>query len=179
MNLAHIEHDLIESFFESMEMDLEVSRYDRVSFDEYIYGSAEVVGLMCLYVFLEGDEQRYQKLLPFARSLGAAFQKVNFLRDIKSDYDERGRTYFPGADFEAFTQKDKETIEKDIQQDFDHAYLGIRWGVFLAYIYYLALFKKIKHLPPKAILNARVRINDYYKLLLLIRTWFQHQLNLI
>lgn len=182
----HIEKELIEAFLHSMEMDLYKSAYSKEHYGTYIYGSAEVVGLMCLRVFLEGDQQAYEQLKPMARSLGAAFQKVNFLRDIRSDYYERGRVYFPNTDFNQFTVQDKQAIEADIAQDFDHAREGIRqlpntarWGVYLAYIYYLALFRKIRHLPPKAILQARIRIPNSYKLLLLVKTWFRHKLNLI
>ncbi|MEL7222050.1 MAG: phytoene/squalene synthase family protein, partial [Bacteroidota bacterium] len=140
----NIERELIDAFLRSMEMDLHDKEYDQESYEEYIYGSAEVVGLMCLRVFCEGNDEQYQSLKASACSLGAAFQKVNFLRDIKSDFDERGRVYFPGVDFSRFTAADKAEIEADIRKDFDHAYEGIvrlpegaRFGVYLAYVYYL------------------------------------------
>ncbi|MEM9325961.1 MAG: phytoene/squalene synthase family protein [Bacteroidota bacterium] len=186
VNKYHIDHDLIESFLYSMEMDLEHKTYNDQMLDTYIYGSAEVVGLMCLRVFCEGDDAQYQALKEPARSLGAAFQKVNFLRDIQADFDDRGRVYFPGVDFHNFTSQDKEAIELDIQKDFDHALEGIRQlpdgarlGVYLAYIYYLRLFEKIKNLPPTRILSERVRIPDSIKMLLLTKTYFRHRINAI
>ena len=182
----HIEHDLIEAFLTSMEMDLHQDRYNQAGYENYIYGSAEVVGLMCLRVFCEGNKEMYQALKEPARSLGKAFQKVNFLRDMKSDYFERGRVYFPGVDFEQFTSDIKKSIEADIQADFDHAYSGIirlpegaRQGVFLAYRYYLRLFRKITRLQPAQILNKRIRVPDNQKLLIWVGTYFRHQLNFI
>lgn len=186
VNQYNIDLDLIESFLYSMEMDLEATDYSEEGYKTYIYGSAEVVGLMCLYVFCQGNNQQYEMLKPAACRLGAAFQKVNFLRDIKSDFDERGRVYFPGVDFNHFDLKDKEIIERDIQADFDAALIGIkqlpegaRLGVYLAYIYYLQLFKKIKQLPPKQIKLERIRIPDIRKMILLIETYFKHQLKVI
>ncbi|WP_375578803.1 phytoene/squalene synthase family protein [Marivirga tractuosa] len=184
VNEYQIDHKLIEAFLHSMEMDLLDIDYEQSSYEEYIYGSAEVVGLMCLKIFCEGDEEEYQKLLPPAKSLGSAFQKVNFLRDIKSDYYERGRVYFPGVDFNDFSISHKEKIEADIQKDFDHAYEGIvklprgaRWGVYLAYTYYLKLFDKIKRFPPNKILEERVRVRDSKKLFLLLGSYVKHQFN--
>ena len=121
-NQFGITNDLIEPFFQSMEEDLGTSQHDAQSYSEYIYGSAEVVGLMCLKIFCKGNQRQYNELLPFARSLGAAFQKVNFLRDIKSDVEERGRVYFPGVDFNHFSDEDKLSIIKDVKNDFEHAY---------------------------------------------------------
>jgi 15-cis-phytoene synthase len=182
----NIEHELIEAFLHSMEMDLLQIEYNEEGYNEYIYGSAEVVGLMCLRVFCEGNNERYLHLKSSARSLGAAFQKVNFLRDIKSDFIERGRTYFPGVDFTHFTAADKKLIEADIQNDFDAARIGIlqlpegaRAGVYLAYVYYLRLFSKIKSLPASKIMNERVRVPDTQKIVLLTKTYFQHKLSLI
>jgi phytoene/squalene synthetase len=126
-NQFGIGRDLIEPFFQSMEEDLNKSTHDISSYNEYIYGSAEVVGLMCLRIFCKGNEQEYSKLLPAARSLGAAFQKVNFLRDIKSDIEERGRVYFPGVNFEYFTDEDKMTIIKDVKLDFEKNSFLRRW----------------------------------------------------
>lgn len=184
VNEYQIDHSLIEAFLHSMEMDLQDIEYQQSSYEEYIYGSAEVVGLMCLKIFCDGNEDEYQKLLPPAKSLGSAFQKVNFLRDIKSDYYERGRVYFPGVDFNDFSVSHKEKIEADIQKDFDHAYEGIiklprgaRWGVYLAYTYYLKLFDKIKRFPPNKILEERVRVPDSKKLFLLLGSYVKHQFN--
>lgn len=184
VNEYKIEKELIEAFLYSMEMDLNQTAHDDASYETYIYGSAEVVGLMCLRVFCEGNSERYDKLKMAAKSLGSAFQKVNFLRDIKSDFDERGRVYFPGVDFDNFHAADKQIIEEDIQKDFDDALVGIkklpegsRLGVYLAYIYYLRLFQKIKNLPPGKILTERIRIPDAMKMLLLTQTYFKHSIN--
>lgn len=181
-----IERELIDAFLHSMEMDLHFATYDPARYGEYIYGSAEVVGLMCLRVFCEGDEEMYQRLLPAARSLGSAFQKVNFLRDMKSDYQERGRVYFPGVDFVEFDENAKKAIEADIKKDFDDAYRGIlqlpqgaRLGVFLAYTYYRKLFDKIRRLPPARVKEARIRVPDSRKLAILLQTYLRHQFNLL
>lgn len=186
VNTFQIDHHLIDAFLNSMEMDLENQTYNDAGYKEYIYGSAEVVGLMCLKVFLEGNQQAYNELLPYAKSLGAAFQKVNFLRDLKSDFDERGRVYFPGVDFNKFGTKEKAEIEEDIQHDFDQAYIGIkklpagsRLGVYLAYLYYLQLFRKIKNLPASRIKTERIRIPDLYKMILLIKTITFNRLRLV
>lgn len=182
----NIPHHLIEAFFTSMEMDLQQQQHDQRSYEDYIYGSAEVVGLMCLCVFCEGDAQQYQKLEPHARSLGAAFQKVNFLRDVKADYQTLNRIYFPGVDFSNFTPGMKQEIEADIALDFRHAYEGIlqlpwkaRFGVYVAYKYYLSLFRKIKKLQPSRILEQRIRIPNYSKFIILLRAGVKNQLNLI
>ncbi len=179
-----IRRELVDAFLDSMAMDLHDQRYTRTGYQEYIYGSAEVVGLMCLHVFCEGDQAQYDQLQAPARSLGAAFQKVNFLRDLKSDYQERGRMYFPGVDFNHFTENAKGRIEEDIQKDFDDAYQGIlrlpagaRAGVYLAYVYYLSLFKKIRNCPPSQIANERIRIPDNQKFALLVGTYFRHRFN--
>ncbi|ULQ56280.1 phytoene/squalene synthase family protein [Flavihumibacter rivuli] len=186
VNEYNIDHDLIEAFFRSMEMDLDKKAYDANGYAEYIYGSAEVVGLMCLFVFCEGDRSLYQRLKAPARSLGAAFQKVNFLRDIKADFNQLDRVYFPGCDFNNFTACDKSKIEADIQKDFDDAYTGImqlpvkaRFGVYVAYKYYLSLFKKIKQLQPQRILIERIRIPNYRKAMIVVRAGVKNQLNLI
>lgn len=184
VNQYHIERELIDAFLHSMEMDLHETSYAQSGYEEYIYGSAEVVGLMCLRVFCEGDEAQYQSLKEPGRRLGAAFQKVNFLRDMKSDFKDRGRVYFPGADFHQFDQATKRHIEADIQADFDAAYQGIirlprgaRMGVYLAYVYYLTLFKKIRHSSPQRVLSERIRVPDGYKFWLLVLTWFRGKLN--
>ncbi|OIN60479.1 phytoene/squalene synthase family protein [Arsenicibacter rosenii] len=181
-----IDRELIDAFLKSMEMDLYFQDYDARGYNEYIYGSAEVVGLMCLRVFCEGDRAMYDRLKEPARKLGSAFQKVNFLRDVKSDYQERGRTYFPGVNFDAFTCDAKELIERDIQHDFDEAYIGImnlpkgaRMGVYLAYVYYQTLFNKIKALPVSRIQTERVRVPDTKKIALLAQTYLKYRLNVI
>ncbi len=185
VNKYGIDQELITAFLHSMEMDLDFSRYNDEKYKEYIYGSAEVVGLMCLKVFCEGDEANYQKLKEPACKLGAAFQKVNFLRDLKSDYEERGRVYFPGVDFRSFNLRIKREIEADIQKDFDAALIGInqlpagaKMGVKIAYIYYLKLFYKIKGLPPETITQKRIRIPNAKKFSLLISTYFGYKLGL-
>lgn len=186
VNEYNIDHSLIDAFLKSMEMDLGKKQYDRNGYEEYIYGSAEVVGLMCLYVFCNGDKNSYEQLKPYACSLGSAFQKVNFLRDLKADFEGLDRMYFPGCDFSNFTQEDKIKIEQDIQRDFDHAYEGIvqlplkaRFGVYVAYKYYLSLFKKIKKLQPQKILDTRVRIPDHGKVFILAKAGIRSQLNLL
>lgn len=181
-----ISPELIEAFFNSMEMDLKKQQYDSKFYQEYIYGSAEVVGLMCLNVFCERDKELYNKLEPYAQSLGAAFQKVNFLRDIKADYNTLNRTYFPGVDFSNFTVGSKSQIEKDIAADFKHAYEGVlqlpwkaRFGVYVAYKYYLSLFNKIRQTKPSQILESRIRIPNYRKAMILVRAGVKNQLKLI
>ena len=187
VNEYHIEHELIDSFLRSMEMDLDNDRYDQEGYDTYIYGSAEVVGLMCLRVFCEGDKEMYERLKAPAQSLGRAFQKVNFLRDMKSDYMERGRVYFPGVDFSQFDNDIKAAIEQDIEDDFQYAYQmgilqlpeGARMGVLLAYTYYRKLLKKIKRVPASRVRLERIRVPDGRKIALLVQTYFKHQLNFI
>lgn len=181
-----IDEALIHDFLDAMEKDLTNKSYDAAGYRQYIYGSAEVVGLMCLRVFCEGDDTLHQQLQPYACSLGAAFQKVNFLRDIKADMDERGRRYFPEVDFNSFTARDKELIEKDILADFEHALTGIkllpqgsRSGVYIAYVYYYRLFKKICRLPPAAIFHNRVRISDTLKMLLYLQAMCRQKLKLV
>ena len=186
VNQFGIDRELIDAFLYSMELDLDQRKYDRAGYEQYIYGSAEVVGLMCLFVFCEGDKKMYEQLKPYARSLGAAFQKVNFLRDLKADYEGLERVYFPGCDFRNFTSADKAAIEADIQKDFDHAYEGIlllplkaRFGVYVAYKYYLSLFKKIKKVRPQKIMEERIRIPDYGKVFILAKAGIRSQLNLL
>lgn len=186
VNQYSIERELIDAFLNSMEMDLYNNCYDTQKYQEYIYGSAEVVGLMCLRIFCEGDQDQYTQLKDGARSLGSAFQKVNFLRDVKSDFTERKRIYFPDVNFEYFTQKNKEAIEDSIKFDFENAYRaiknlpkGARLGVYLAYIYYKALFSKIQKLPPSRIMEERIRVSDNQKLALLIQTYFRHRFNVL
>ncbi|MEB2779379.1 phytoene/squalene synthase family protein [Algoriphagus sp. C2-6-M1] len=185
VNKYDIDWELIESFFQSMAMDLDFSTYNDNRYQEYIYGSAEVVGLMCLRVFVEGDEATYQRLKKPAQMLGSAFQKVNFLRDIKSDYEERGRVYFPGVAFDQFDKSAKGEIEEDIQKDFDEALIGIaqlpegaKLGVKVAYLYYQKLFDKIKGLSAAKITHERIRIPNSQKFSLLIGTYFGSKLGL-
>lgn len=186
VNDYSIDKDLIEAFFKSMEFDLTKSTYDSQGYAEYIYGSAEVVGLMCLYVFCEGNRAQYETLKPYAQSLGAAFQKVNFLRDVKADYEFLDRTYFPSCDFTNFSMADKRKIENDIAQDFHNAYEGIkklplkaRFGVYVAYKYYLSLFRKIKKMQPEKILEQRIRIPNYSKLYIVAKAGVRSQFNLL
>ncbi len=186
VNRYGIERQLIEAFLDSMEMDLHRGHYERSGYDEYIYGSAEVVGLMCLRVFSDGDGARFQKLVPGARSLGAAFQKVNFLRDMQADFHDLGRVYFPGVDFGRFTDEDKARIELEIEADFDRAYRGIiqlpdgaRFGVYLAYIYYRKLFAKIRTVPAHRIREERIRVSNPRKALLLARSYVSNAVGLL
>lgn len=177
---------LIDAFFRSMELDLKKTQYDETGYEEYIYGSAEVVGLMCLQVFCEGDRKGYDELKPFAQSLGAAFQKVNFLRDLKADFLGLERVYFPGCDFSNFTESAKRNIESDIEKDFAHAYEGIvklplkaRFGVYVAYKYYISLFNKIKRLQAAKIMEERIRIPNYGKAVILAKAGLRSQFNLL
>ena len=181
-----IDRNLVEAFFKSMEMDLQEHFYTEDVYKEYIYGSAESVGLMCLYVFCEGDKEKYDQLMPAARSLGSAFQKVNFLRDVKNDHEMLNRTYFPGVDFKNFTPAMKQEIEEDIALDFKKAYQGIvrlpwkaKFGVYVAYKYYFSLFNKIKKLQPSRIMEIRIRIPNYGKAMILLRAGLRNQLNLL
>ncbi len=182
VNKYNIPHDLIEAFLHSMEMDIDKSKYDPQQYNEYIYGSAEVIGLMCLMIFCEGDIKVYENLTPYARSLGAAFQKINFLRDIKSDYYDRGRVYFPNVEFAEFCESQKSIIEEDIQKDFDHGLEGIkklpdgaRLGVYIAYRYYLDLFKKIKNVPAAEVSKKRIRVADGRKAYLFLEAYFKNK----
>ena len=181
-----IDHELIDVFLQSMEMDLSKQYYNKDEYEEYIYGSAEAVGLMCLTVFCNGNKELFKELKASAQSLGAAFQKVNFLRDVKADYNGLSRMYFPGCDFNNFTARQKQEIEEDIQADFHNAYQGIvqlplkaRFGVYVAYKYYLSLFKKIKKLQPSLILESRIRIPDYKKLAIVLRAVVKNKMGLI
>lgn len=186
VNDYSIELHLIDAFFLSMESDLDQTQYDSAGYKQYIYGSAEVVGLMCLTIFCEKDKKLFKELEPYARSLGAAFQKVNFLRDVKSDYQHLERTYFPRVDFNNFTTGMKDEIEQEINLDFANAYIGItqlpagaKFGVYVAYKYYLSLFRKIKRTHAKTILEQRIRIPNYSKAFILMRAGVKNQLKLI
>jgi phytoene synthase len=181
-----IDPALLDAFLFSMEMDLNQHAHDEASYQKYIYGSAEVVGLMCLYIFCNGDLTLFEKLKPTAQSLGAAFQKVNFLRDIKADFEGLERVYFPNCDFTNFRVEDKLAIEADIQNDFEQALVGIkelplqcRFGVYVAFKYYYSLFKKIKKTKHHAILKTRIRIPDYSKLFILAKAKLRSQINFL
>jgi phytoene/squalene synthetase len=183
----NISDDLVQAFLKSMKMDLIKSNYQtQTEYIDYIYGSADVVGLMCLKVFVSGKEHKYEQLKNEAMRLGSAFQKVNFLRDMKADYAALSRIYFPGCDFNNFQDCDKKIIEENIHTDFRDAYKGIvklplkaRFGVYVAYKYYLSLFKKIKQMEAKRVLEERIRIPNYYKLMIILRAGVKNQLKLI
>ncbi|MFK7809868.1 MAG: phytoene/squalene synthase family protein [Saprospiraceae bacterium] len=184
VNEYGIEKELTDTFLESMTMDLDKTEYNREGYDTYILGSAEVVGLMCLRVFTEGNNEQYESLKPSAMRLGAAFQKVNFLRDAGADFEELGRTYFPGVDLSTFLPEEKQRIEQEIAADFDAALEGIkrlpigaRRGVYTAYVYYRSLFRKIKSVPAERVLQERIRIHNLHKLGLTCRSLLQHRLN--
>ncbi len=184
VNKYNIDHALIDAFFNSMKMDLDKSKYDSDAYNTYIYGSAEVVGLMCLYIFCDGDKVEYEKLKPYAQSLGAAFQKINFLRDVKADHQELNRTYFPNVNFASFTKTDKDNIEKDIEADFINAYKGIlilpakaKFGVYLAYKYYITLFKKIRTIQPQVLLQERIRVTNTHKAIILVKAKLRSSFN--
>jgi phytoene/squalene synthetase len=188
VNKYNIPLDLIDTFLASMEMDLESEKatFDQGKYEQYILGSAEVVGLMCLKIFVRGDETAYEKLKDSAMKLGSAFQKINFLRDLKADYHELGRTYFPDINMDEFTSKVKKEIEEDIAKDFHEGYQGIiqlpkdaRFGVYMAYIYYYKLFTKIKSTSAQTILNERVRIPNNKKYSLFVFSYLRHNLNMI
>ncbi len=181
-----IDHTLINQFLDSMEMDLGKLDYTQQKYEEYILGSAEVVGLMCLCVFTGGNKETFSYLKPRAMKLGAAFQKINFLRDIGADYLQLNRTYFPGVNLEQFTEADKRTIEQDIEADLSEALIGIRElprssrrGVFLAYRYYQKLFEKIKLAGACSVFSTRFRISNGRKIALLFDTMLKHKLNWI
>lgn len=181
-----IDRELIVAFLDSMKMDLYNKNYSSDLYEKYIYGSAEVVGLMCLIVFCDGNKTMYNDLKSPARSLGAAFQKVNFLRDLKDDYADKGRVYFPNVSFSEFNEEAKQLIEADIQKDFDDALQGIRKlpdgsriGVYLAYKYYLKLFRKIKNIEPEKIMEERIRISNARKMTILARSFARYKLNML
>ena len=183
----NIEQELIDAFLKSMKMDLYKQKYSsKEEYQEYIYGSADVVGLMCLNVFVEGDKNQYDRLKPQAMSLGSAFQKVNFLRDLNSDYQVLDRTYFPNLDLTNFNEKSKASIIADIEKDFDHALKGIfmlpesaRLGVYTAFKYYKQLLIKLKKTPSKKIQSSRIRVPNYQKMGVLAQSYLKFHLNLI
>jgi phytoene/squalene synthetase len=182
----NFEPELVDTFLDSMAMDLSDKTYDQAEYEKYILGSAEVVGLMCLKVFTGNDNELYERLKPNAMKLGSAFQKINFLRDLKDDYQELGRTYFPHIEMSAFDDQTKKAIEEDIQKDFRDGYEGImqlpkksRFGVYMAYVYYYGLLKKIQNTSSSHILQQRVRIPNGVKYALFARSYVQHSLNLL
>jgi phytoene/squalene synthetase len=183
----NIDKHMVDSFLKSMKMDLHKKEYLTVEeFKEYIYGSADVVGLMCLKVFVNGDEERYLELKDSAMALGSAFQKVNFLRDLKADHDSLNRTYFPNTDLSRLDEAAKQEIIDDIERDFEHGMTGIRnlpmeakFGVFMAYRYYRQLLKKLKRTPALEIKNSRIRVPNYKKIYILTRSYVKYQLNLL
>lgn len=181
-----IEKELIEAFLKSMEMDLEKKEYTEEGYKEYILGSAEVVGLMCLRVFTEGNKPFYEELKPYAMALGSAFQKINFLRDLNADYVGMGRIYFPNVNLLELNEKIKREIEDDIEKDFKKGLQGIkklskkaRLGVYVAYIYYRSLFQKIRNVKPQLILEKRVRIPNPQKVMLFAGSYVRNSLNLL
>ena len=183
----NIPQHLVDAFLHSMKMDLgEIKDLNDEKYKEYIYGSAEVVGLMCLKVFVNGNEEEYEKLKPYAQSLGAAFQKINFLRDINADFVDLNRTYFPNVDFKNFSNSDKLIIENDIARDFEHAKIGIKMlpissklAVFMAYKYYINLLKKIKKTRPEVLLTKRISVSNARKIYLFGEMIVNKNLNLI
>ncbi len=179
-----VETSLIDQFLKSMEMDLHRKTFDNALFDEYVLGSAEVVGLICLRIFSKDDRTIFDALKPYAMALGSAFQKVNFLRDIREDYTALGRSYFPDVDVNSFDEESKARIEAGIAEDFAKAYHGIkklprsaRFGVYVAYVYYLALFRKIRNTPSTLMLKSRITIRNRQKATLLAYSFLKYRLN--
>ncbi|PKQ45569.1 phytoene/squalene synthase family protein [Confluentibacter flavum] len=183
----NIDKDLVDAFMNSMRLDLHKSKYlTEEEFKTYIYGSADVVGLMCLKVFVNGDDEKYNELKDSAMALGSAFQKVNFLRDLKADFDDLNRSYFPKADLNNLDENSKQYIINDIEADFEKGLNGIKklpieakFGVFMAYRYYSQLLKKLKKTPALQIKNTRIRVSDPKKVALLMRSYVKYQLNLL
>ncbi|MDC0593594.1 phytoene/squalene synthase family protein [Flavobacteriaceae bacterium] len=187
LNKYEIDYELVNSFLKSMKFDLNKKQYlSSEEFDEYVYGSADVVGLMCLKVFVKGDKKQYDNLKPYAMSLGSAFQKVNFLRDLKADHDGLNRSYFPNLDIDKFDEKSKTIILNEINKDFSHALKGIfllpssaRFGVYTAYKYYLKLLNKLKNTNPLKIKSTRIRVPNYQKINVLARSYVRYRLNIL
>lgn len=181
-----IDRELIDTFLESMRMDLKKTEYSKDGYEKYILGSAEVVGLMCLKVFTEGNKEMYQKLEYPAMRLGAAFQKINFLRDLKADFESLGRTYFPNVEMDQFDETVKKSIEKEIACDFAEGYVGIlqlpksaRFGVYMAYVYFYQLFLKIQTTPASDMMQSRIRIPNNKKYSLFVESYVKHSFNMI
>jgi phytoene synthase len=187
VNRHNIKRELIDAFMKSMKLDLEKQEYKTTEeYHEYIYGSADVVGLMCLMVFVNGDEKKYNDLKESAMKLGSAFQKVNFLRDLKADFEDLNRTYFPNTDLTKLTESSKKEIIEDIENDFKLAYEGIlrlpieaKFGVYTAYRYYKRLLTRLKATPSAEIKNTRIRVPNYQKAELLARCYVKYRLNLL
>lgn len=186
VNRYHIDRETIDQFLNSMETDLFKNRYDSIDYKQYIVGSAEVVGLMCLRVFCNGNDKLYESLKPYAESLGSAYQKINFLRDFSHDYQELGRVYFPGVNIRDFNEETKFQIIHDIEEDFKNGFRGIlklpkscRFGVYLSYVYFYTLLQKIRFKPTSSILKERVRIGNSYKIMLLLKSYVKNKLKLI
>jgi phytoene/squalene synthetase len=182
-----IDYELVDSFLKSMKLDLDKSKYlTKKEFDQYVYGSADVVGLMCLKVFVKGNNQDYNNLKPYAMSLGSAFQKVNFLRDLKADHDGLNRSYFPNLNIEEFDEESKQIILNEIDKDFSNALKGIfklpssaKFGVYTAYKYYLKLLNKLRKTPPLKIKSSRIRVPNYQKVNVLARSYVRYRLNIL
>jgi phytoene/squalene synthetase len=186
VNKYSIDKDLIDKFLLSMEQDLNDIQYSSAGYKEYIVGSAEVVGLMCLKVFVKGNQKQYNDLKPYAMSLGSAFQKVNFLRDLKADHDGLNRSYFPNLNIEEFDEESKQIILSEIDKDFSHALKGIfqlpssaKFGVYTAYKYYLKLLNKLRKTPPLKIKSSRIRVPNYQKVNVLARSYVRYRLNIL
>jgi len=187
VNKFNIGTDLIDAFLKSMRQDLHKQVYEtQAEYEEYIYGSADVVGLMCLKVFVDGKDETYESLKPAAMALGSAFQKVNFLRDLNADFETLDRTYFPNVDLNSFQELDKMDIINEIEVDFEKALTGIfklpeeaRFGVYTAYKYYFKLLQKLKRTPSLQIKNARIRVPNYQKMGVLAQSYFKYHLNLL
>ncbi|WP_130734338.1 phytoene/squalene synthase family protein [Flavobacterium sp. J27] len=180
-------YELVAPFMKSMRMDLTKKEYNSIAeYEEYIFGSADVVGLMCLKVFVKGDEKKYNELKSSAMKLGSAFQKVNFLRDLQHDYENLGRVYFPGINFSSLTNANKEQIVAEINADFEEAFKGIlklpteaKFGVYTAYRYYKSLMQKINKTQPEEFLSKRISVSNPLKLVILGKSYLRYQLNII
>jgi phytoene/squalene synthetase len=186
VNTYQIDRELIDQFLHSMEMDLNLVEYDQMKYEEYILGSAEVVGLMCLKVFVYGENSMYERLKPAAMKLGSAFQKINFLRDLKADVEGLGRLYFPDIGDEGITADDKLSIEAEIQKEFDEAYAGIlqlpkssRFGVYVSYVYYTKLLRKIKRKSTAELMSDRIRVSNKRKIWLFAQSYLRNSMNLL
>ena len=187
VNKYKIDRELIDAFLKSMELDLRKKKYsNKQEYNDYIYGSADVVGLMCLKVFVYGNNKEYKRLKPYAMALGSAFQKVNFLRDLNDDFKKLDRVYFPGIDYNTFNEESKRTIMNDIQKDFSTALKGIymlpnnsKFGVYAAYKYYKRLLRKLEKASYLKIKNQRVRVPNYQKVDVLARSYVRYRLNIL
>ncbi|CAN5243618.1 phytoene/squalene synthase family protein [soil metagenome] len=182
----NIGHELIDQFLKSMEMDLEQQIYTPAEYDLYVLGSAQVVGLMCLHVFTGGDEETFLRLKGSAMKLGSAFQKVNFLRDLKADFQQLSRAYFPGVNLDHFSNHEKAVIEAEIREEFNEALSGIRIlprssrkGVYLAFVYYKKLFDKITKTTADQIMSERIRVSNSHKFILMFDSLLRHKLNVL